>query len=131
MSYIPKYILKRMFPANCVKKVADGVEIEMINVISPLSIDDGVPDSAENHIKVSVDGKELTNEQKKQIKFIVGDRTFLVTKATEFQGVLIPVGGSVKVFLPVTGLNLGEEHEFEVIIQTNNPFQLKFSRPIS
>ena len=120
-----------MFPPNCVKIVDNGVEIEMINVISPLSIDDGVPESAENYLKVSVDDKELSAEQKKQIKFIVGDQTFLVTKAKEFEGVVIPVGGSVKVFLPVTGLKVGEEHEFEVIIQTNNPFQLKFSRPIS
>lgn len=129
MSYIPKYIMKRMFTQDCVKKVAGGLEISMLNVISPLGIDD-IPLDAQNHIKVSVDGKELSADQKSQIKFLVQDKTFTVAKAKEFEGVIIPVGGTIKVFLPID-LEKGTEHDFEVIIMTNNPFQIQFRHSIS
>jgi hypothetical protein len=39
MSYIPKYILKRMLPADCVKSIEDGIEITFLNVLSPITIE--------------------------------------------------------------------------------------------
>ncbi len=130
MSYIPKYILKRMFKKDCVKKVEDGVEIEMINVISPLSIEDGIPEDPWNSVDIRVDGKNLDVEAKKQATISVEDNTYSVAKAKEFEGVVIPVGEKVKLFLPVEGIEAGEEHEFEVVIQTDNPFQIKVKREV-
>jgi hypothetical protein len=120
-----------MFPKDAVKAVKGGLEVKMINVISPLSIDEGIPESGvENLVNFIVDGKDLDPELKKQISFTIEDQTFTVAKAKEFEGVVIPVGGHVRAFLPATGYNAGEEHEFELIIQTDNPFQLKFKRII-
>ena len=83
MSYIPKYILKRMFPKDCVKKVEGGVKINMVNVISPLSIDDGIPDNAEEHIDVMIDGEIIGPEKKKEMTISVDDKTYSVDKAKE------------------------------------------------
>jgi hypothetical protein len=129
MSYIPKYILKRMFPKDCVKEIEGGVEINMINVISPLSIDDGIPDDAENHIDFILDGNVIDAELKKKITFTIEDKTYTVANAKEFEGVVIPVGGSIKIFLPVD-CKSGEEHEFDITIQTDNPFHIKVKRTV-
>jgi hypothetical protein len=131
MSYIPKYILKRMFPKDCVKAADNGVTVSMVNVISPLSIDDGIPDDAENHVDVNIDGKALDAETKKKLSFTIDGTTYTIAKAIDFQGVVIPVGGKIEVFLPGSDLKAGEEHEFEIIIKTDNPFQLKFKRTIN
>jgi hypothetical protein len=130
MSFIPKYILKRMFPDGCAKVVSGGVEITMVNVLSPLGIDDGIPESAENHIDVSIDGKPLNAELKKQITLTVEGKTFSVSKAKEFQGVIIPVGGTIKVFLPVE-VEPGKEHDFDITIKTDNPFHIKVAKIVN
>jgi hypothetical protein len=41
----------------------------------------------------------MQNQKKKSLT--VEGKTYSVSKAKEFQGVIIPVGGTVKVFLPV------------------------------
>jgi hypothetical protein len=130
MSFIPKYILKRMFPDGCAKNITGGVEITMVNVISPLGIDDGVPESAENHIDVLIDGKPLGPDLKKKITLTVEGKTYMISKAKEFQGVIIPVGGMVKVFLPIA-LEKGKEHDFDITIKTDNPFHIKVAKVVN
>lgn len=65
MSYIPKYILKRMFAKDAVKKVAGGLEITMTSVISPFSVDE-LPEDAENYIEALIDGKPIKKEKMKK-----------------------------------------------------------------
>lgn len=129
MSYIPKYILKRMFSKDAVKKVEGGVTITLTNVISPLSVDE-VPEDVENYIELSVDGKKLDDEKKKQFKIILEDGTeYNIDNAQEFAGKVIPVGSKVSVFAPLN-VNAGEEHEFGVLIKTDNPFELSVKREV-
>ena len=129
MSYIPKYILKRMFADDAVKNVPGGIEVTMTNVISPLSVDE-VPDDVENYIDLSVDGKALPSDKKKDIRISFGGKSFSIANAREFAGVVIPVGEKVAIFAPVTGLDAGSEHEFALTIKTDSPFQLAFSRSV-
>ncbi|MBD3186580.1 hypothetical protein GF325_07125 [Candidatus Bathyarchaeota archaeon] len=131
MSYIPKYIMKRMFPKDAVKKINGGLEITMINVISPLSVDE-VPDDVENYIEASIDGKPVDKEAlKENLKITVDeDKSFTYKNAKEFAGYVIPVGGKIKIFVPVEDIEPGKEHEFEIIIKTDNPFQLSFTRKV-
>lgn len=129
MSYIPKYILKRMFTEDAVKNVAGGVEVTMTNVISPLSVDE-VPDDVENYIDLSVDGQALPAEKKKDIRISFAGKSFSISNAKEFAGVVIPVGEKVTIFAPVGGLVAGSEHEFALTIKTDNPFQLAFTRTV-
>nr|MDO8110372.1 hypothetical protein [Candidatus Sigynarchaeota archaeon] len=128
MSYIPKYILKRMFPDDSFKKVAGGIEVTMVNVISPLSVDE-VPADVENYIDAKIDGKPLSAADKKKIKIVTGGKTFTIANAKTFAGVVIPVGDKIVVFVPST-LEKGSEHEISIIIKTEHPFELTVKRKI-
>ncbi|MEX2683732.1 MAG: hypothetical protein Q6373_019310 [Candidatus Sigynarchaeota archaeon] len=121
-SYIPKYILKRMFPEDSFKAVEGGLEITMVNVISPLSVDE-VPDDVENYLEATINGIKLSNEDKKKIKIITSQKTFTLANAKEFAGVVIPVGDKLKVFLPGK-FAVGDEPEIGILIKTEHPFEL-------
>ncbi|HME56189.1 MAG TPA: hypothetical protein VKM55_28560 [Candidatus Lokiarchaeia archaeon] len=128
MSYIPKYILKRMFPDDSFKKVENGIEVTMINVLSPLSVDE-VPDDVMNYLEASIDGTPVADEDKEKIEITTGGNTYTIANAKEFAGVVIPVGGTIKVFIPCD-LEEGSEHEFGINIKTEHPFLLNVKRTI-
>jgi hypothetical protein len=135
MSYIPKYIIKRMVPADAIKLVAGGLELNAINVISPLSVD-GIPENINivDYVDFKIDGTSVAADIKKGIKFTVGEgtaaKTFTMDKIREFEGVVIPVGGKMKIFVPNKTLKKGEEHTFDVVIKTDNPFNITVTRTI-
>jgi hypothetical protein len=120
-----------MFPKDAVKKVEGGIEVTMKNVISPLSVDE-VPDDVLNYIEASIDDKDIGDEQKKQVKLTINDEdTFTMENAQKFANYVIPVGGSVKIFLPTDDVDVGEEHKFKITIKTDNPFELDFKRKVT
>jgi hypothetical protein len=129
MSYIPKYILKRMLPADCCKAVAGGVEITMVNVISPISIDE-VPDNVLDYVDVKVDGKALDTATKSKVAIEFEGQKYTLGNAKAVAGKTIPVGGTLKVFAPVSGLKKGETHKVEVIIKLDNPIQIEVERTL-
>ncbi len=122
MSYIPKYIMKRMFPEDAFKAVEGGLEVTLVNVISPLSVDE-VPDDVENYIEATVNGVKISDADKMKIKIITSQKTFSLTNAKEFAGVVIPVGDKLKVFLPGK-FSKGDEPEISITIKTEHPFEL-------
>jgi len=135
MSYIPKYILKRMFPADSVKIIKDGLEISMLNVISPLSVD-GIPATGvEEYIEFKVDGKPLDKAAKAKMMLTIGEgaetKSCTVADAHKFDGVVVPVGGKMRIFVPVTAVKAGEEHDFELMVKTEHPFNVQFRRMVS
>ncbi|MHA1338508.1 MAG: hypothetical protein ACTSRZ_01235 [Promethearchaeota archaeon] len=130
MSYIPKYILKRMLPKDCVKSVAGGgIEITMINVISPIAIEE-VPDNVLDYVEIKIDGKEISKDKLAKTTISFEDEIYTLENAKDALGKTIPVGGTLKINVPDLGLNAGEEHEFEVTIKTDNPINIKVSRTI-
>ena len=128
MSYIPKYILKRMFPEDSFKKVENGIEVSLVNVISPLSVDE-VPDDVVNYIDAVIDGTPISNEDKEKVTITTGGNTYTLTNAKEFAGVVIPVGEAVKIFIPCD-LEEGSEHEIGITIKTEHPFELSVKRTV-
>lgn len=130
MSFIPKYILKRMLPENCVRGVENGgIEISMVNVISPLTIDE-VPDNVLDYVEAKIDGKLVPKDIIAKIKLEFEGQVFTLSNAKTALGKTLPVGGSLKITVPDLGLKVGEEHEINVIIKTNNPIDIKASRVI-
>ena len=57
MTYLPKYILKRMFPQDCLALTRNGFEIAIMNVISPLDI------GSIGFSEISIDGREYSINQ--------------------------------------------------------------------
>jgi hypothetical protein len=130
MSYIPKYILKRMFAEDAIKKTDTGLEITMLNVISPLSVDE-IPDDVENYIEIKIDGEALDTEIIKGVSLTVVGNTYTMDNIKDFVGVVIPVGETIVLNVPVTTVEVGEEHEFEVTIKTQHPFQIQVKKTIA
>jgi hypothetical protein len=134
MSYIPKYILKRMIPADAVKAIDGGLQFNMVNVISPLSVE-GIPESGiEQYVEFWIDGNKISDEQKLNTTLTIGEesarQTYTLKEARKFDSVVVPVGGKMTIFFPGVNVKPGEEHEFELLVKTEHPFNLKVSRTV-
>lgn len=133
MSYIPKYILKRMIPEdsffNTCKNGSepDTFGFYIVNVISPLSVPAEIPSDPEELAKlagvddlsklitVSVDGQELEFDiNKLSLKY--EDKIVTLANLADAAGVTIPVGGKLVLMYEYPGgLSVGE-HEVTVKI---------------
>lgn len=118
MAYIPKYIIKRMIKKNAVKLVEGGIELEFINIISPLEIYE-VPDNFLEYILVSIDGKQVNNEIINEVSVKNNEDTYKIKDAQTFVGKIIPVGAILKIFVPGLELEKGKEYEISIkIVET-------------
>jgi hypothetical protein len=129
MSYIPKYILKRMIPADAVKAVAGGAELSIVNVISPISVDE-VPENVLDYLEIKLDGKALAKAEMAKIKLTIGTKTYNMQNAKEFQGQTVAVGAAIKIFAPLA-VKKGETHTIDVTIKTNNPISINVERVVA
>lgn len=134
MSYIPKYILKRMVPKDAVKLEGDKIVIDVTNVISPINIDE-IPDNVQDYLEVKLDGETILSGEKpelfKGLKISWEDKEFTIDNIKDAIGLTIPVGGKLRIEFPNSiGVKSGEEHEVEVIIKADNPINIKVKRTI-
>lgn len=130
MSYIPKYILKRMLPKDCVKAVGDGgVEITMVNVISPISIDE-VPENVLDYVEVKIDDEPLPKDKMANIEIKFDDDVYTLNNAQDALGKTIPVGGKLTITVPEVGLKAGDKHKVDVTIKTDNPINIGVERKV-
>ena len=133
MSYIPKYIIKQLIPEDAVKINGELLKIKMVNVISPISIDE-VPDDVLNYLEVKVDDEVVLDASKTDMaagmKLLWQDQEFTLDNIKEAQGQTLPVGGELTVVLPNPGLEIGSTHKFAVTIKTDNPINVEFEREV-
>jgi hypothetical protein len=132
MSYIPKYILKRMIPEDAffnTSKVKGGKPTHMgfyiVNVISPLSIPAEIPsdpkelaklagvDDISKLINLSLDGKELAFDINKLV-LKYEDKLVTIKTLKDAAGVTIPVGGKLFIMYEMAGGLAAGEHEIIV-----------------
>jgi hypothetical protein len=155
MSYIPKYIIKRMFPKDkCIKIVTkDGKKflmLSMVNVISPISVPDKIdlggfnPATVPELVKISVKGTNLpfTFDQVKKFAEIWNagkgynyDDILVNNKAA---GLTIPVGGKLSLLLSFEGFPalakvLTGPGDYEVVIEAkiDNPMSIAVTGTLS
>ena len=128
MSYIPKYIVKRMLPKNCISATETGLKIAMVNVISPISIDE-IPDDFLSYIDVKVNGESVGQDVLKGLKITSEDLTITVDNVQDALGKTIPVGGHLNVEVPYK-VESGKEYEFEIEIKSDNPINIKVKRTV-
>jgi hypothetical protein len=133
MSYIPKYILKRMIPKEAVTIQGDDIVVSMTNVISPISIDE-VPDKVLEYIVLKIDDKVIIDaanpDLAKTLKLGWEDKVFTLNNFKDACGLTLPVGGKLTIGFKNPGLKKGETHDFEVTIKTDNPINIKFDREV-
>lgn len=134
MSYIPKYIIKRMVPEdsffNTCKNTPgepDAFGFYIVNVLSPLSIPADIPsdpqelaklagvDDISQLISVNLDGQDLDFDINK-LELRYEDKSVMLTNLADAAGITIPVGGKLIIIYEYPGgLSVGE-HELTVKI---------------
>ncbi len=132
MSYIPKYILKRMIPEDSFFNTTKGKAAKpthfgfyIVNVISPLSIPAEIPsdpkelaklagvDDLSKLINLSVDGKEMKFDiEKLSLKY--EDKIVTLKNLKDAAGVTLPVGGKLFIMYEYPGGLTEGEHEIIV-----------------
>lgn len=135
VSFIPKYIIKRMIPADGVKLRGDMIDVNFVNVISPISIDQ-VPDDVLNYIVVKIDDEVVLDASRaaeaEKMSITWQEKVFTMKNFKEAQGQTLPVGGSLIISFPNNkNLVKGTTHKFSVMIKTDNPINIEFERPVS
>jgi hypothetical protein len=105
-----------------VKLKENGIEFTFHNILAPMTIED-VPEGDEylSKYSIKIDGNEVPIEMMQQATVIVNDKEYASTNIAELNGEIIPLGGTITIFAPVTEfggkeLQKGEEHEFHVAI---------------
>ncbi len=126
--YIPKYIIKRVFTENCIKKVPGGVEITMLNVLSPITAK-ALPDDVSEFLKVKVDGKPVPDDVIQSLVVTVNGIKYTTKNLKDLNRQTLPVGGTLTFFVPFEGIKSGEEHEFDLDVKSTN-FRFKMSRVV-
>ena len=116
MSFIPKYIIRRLFPKDCVKLVEGGVEITFINILSPMKIEE-VPDDFFAQYTITIDGESVPKDMMEQVKITINEKVYTKDNVNDLAGEIVPVGGVIKIFAPFTEIagkkaEKGNEHEF-------------------
>ena len=91
MSYIPKYIIKRMFPRKkCLSMVEyegdEWVKLMMVNVISPIEVPEG---------EIDLGGIDLPNKVGEYIDIKVNDINVEATKEILLNDVILVTDGEV------------------------------------
>ncbi len=134
MSYIPKYILKRMVPDNAVKIVANNIEITIVNVISPLTIEDIPEGDLSQYVDIALDGKWYEGQAKQdfvsKIELRYEDKAVTLKNVRQFSGLTLPVGAQIKLVTPNPGWKAGETHSVTVKINLDNPVEITAERKV-
>jgi hypothetical protein len=117
MSYVPKYIIKRMFPKDeCLQVVTyEGkpwVQIQAINVFSPATVPDHIdlgpvklPDDAGKYLKISVNGTALPVTPEvlvNDVLIYVGGKKYTfnsIIKENAAAGLTLAVGGKLTILI--------------------------------
>lgn len=120
-----------MIPENAMKAVEGGVEVTIINVISPINIDD-IPENIDplEYLEVKIDGEIQPRDQLQRLVVTLGGRKYTWSNVLDARGETVPVGGELKIFFPTDKVKAGEEHEVDVTIKTDNPINIKVTRTV-
>ena len=117
-----------MFPLDCVKRVEGGIELTMVNVISPIAAKE-LPDDVSEFISTKIDGNEIPSEVFRGLVVTINGNKYDSSNLKELNGQVLPVGGTMTFFIPYEGIEAGEEHELALDIKETK-FQFTFSRVV-
>ncbi len=113
MSYVPKYILKRMIPEDALKKVGNNVELKMINLITTIPISQA-PGDIVDLLEVKVNGTDLTRDEKLKMGIKWGDKNFTLANIRDAGD--IPVNAELVFSVPYANAVVGQEAKIEISV---------------
>ncbi len=129
--FIPQNVLQRIVPKENIRAVPGGIEIIAVNIITPIQVEDLPWENIVDYYDIFVDGVPIPRNIKNSARITILDYEYRVDNIRNLEGKVIPVGGKIKVFAPLTKYKKGETHDISLNIKlTNNPIQIKFKRTI-
>lgn len=117
MSYIPRYVMKRMVAEDALKQVPGGVELSIVNQVATLPVD-AIPGNPATFFTVKLNGKQLPPADMERIVITVDDTAYPLPKIQE--ATEIPTGAALKFFFPLEGVKMGEELKIELHVPEIN-----------
>ncbi|MHA1697316.1 MAG: hypothetical protein ACTSWN_00585 [Promethearchaeota archaeon] len=126
MSYVPKYVLKRMIKQDALKKVEGGVEFTMINLVATIPVDQ-IPGSPLDILEIKINGEQLSREEMEKIVVEFNEQKVKLPNIMDVG--VIPVNSVIKFFLPVEKYNAGDEIKVEIDVPIVN-VHVEFTRTI-
>ena len=111
MSYVPKYILKRMVPEDALKKVKGGVELKLINMVTTIPVGQA-PGDIVDLLEIKVNGQALSRDLMNKIEVSWEGNKY--TLANIRDAGVVPVNVEAKFFVPVTDVKVGENVKIEI-----------------
>ena len=117
MSYIPKYVMKRMVTEDALKHVPGGVELTIVNQVATLPVDQ-IPGNPAEFFTVKLNGKQFPLADMEKIVIKVNGKAHPLPKiqeATEIQ-----TGATLAFFFPLKGAKAGEELKIELHVPEIN-----------
>lgn len=117
-----------MFPQDCIKKVEGGIELTMVNVISPITAKD-LPENVADFISAKVDGNDIPGEIIQGLVVTVNGNKYDASSLKQLDGQTLPIGGTLTFFIPYEDIQAGDEHELSLDIKETK-FQFTFSRVV-
>ncbi|HMF32972.1 MAG TPA: hypothetical protein VKK79_16230 [Candidatus Lokiarchaeia archaeon] len=127
MSYIPKYIIKRLVAEDGLKKVEGGVELTLTNVIQPLPADQ-IPGNPLDFLHIKINDNEMSREDMEKVKINWEDREFTFESLRDAG--TIPIGAQIKFTLPTEEFDIGQEVTIDINIPDLN-VNINFARKIA
>lgn len=133
MSYIPKYILKRLVPSDSVKKVGDVLNITFVNVLSPINVSEEFPEDLSGKIKVSIDGKPISEEIIFKTELDIEGKTYKVTDLKTLKGTTIPLGSKILIRVPDKEkmVETGKTYKFSIWIYESGNLSFDIERTVN
>ncbi len=126
MSYVPKYILKRMIPEDALKKVGNNVELKMINLITTIPISQA-PGDIVDLLEVKVNDVALTRDEKLKIGIKWGDKSYTLDNIRDAGDV--PVNAELVFSVPNSSVAVGQEAKIEISVPQFN-VTIEFTRVV-
>ncbi len=124
-----------MVPDNAVKIVGTNIEITIVNVISPLTIEEIPEGDLSQYVDIALDGKWFEGQAKQdyvnKIELRYEDKAVTLKNVRQFSGLTLPVGAQIKLVAPnSSGWKAGETHSVTVKINLDNPVEVSAERKI-
>lgn len=126
MSYVPKYVLKRMIPEDAIKAVPGGIDITVSNMIATIPADQ-IPGDPLDLIHVKVNGTDLSKEAKAQISLTFDEKTYKLGAIRDAG--TIPVNTIIVFHFPSTQYKVGDSVDIEISVPEVNT-SLAFTRTV-
>ena len=118
--------MKRLIPQDAVKAVEGGVEISVVNVISPIPADQ-IPGDHADIIDIKINGKDMSKEDKNKVTIDIDGKKIMFPNFVEAG--TVPVGSKILFFFPTTEYKKGDEITVVLSVSIVN-VNIEFTRTI-